>query len=932
MRRPVMTVALLLMIWFLPVTAGAQDEVTAKLTFRVGKINRTPFISISPTKEPPAGVEVPEGMEDAWFVRRDFGEGRKLLIAARFHPEPVWIRVDRDFDGDLSNEEPFYFSGLGSGTTLEALVEVEVVLDPMGAPQKITLRFIHHQSKTSHCLHLAVPVHKEGEVVLGGRVRKIVLADGDHDLLFSTPGQDRLFLDVDGDTEVRATTSSHEEVIPGRPFRLGNAGWIADLAKNGDITFRRSKRAPDPSVMRWPRVGTPKAGRNPTGEVAPFVEQKREYLQAEDADNKAGANVTTSRSKVIANIGKTGERDAFRFLLHLADGDPNVNIRSSALRATGYKCYQPFAAAVLEIAGGSGHTSVRMAAFAALHGMDAPRREPLLLTVLKDTNEESLFGDAGRNLAYLGSEEGLRLLEKHAVEHPKENFRYQAYQVAARYRSTPPSEIMIISAAVSSHPRLRTMGLEHALMLGLPESLDLGAAALKDTDEKVRMAAVRLLATRDDPEAAAELFRAAGGLPTGAQTSMVKLLTPVRRPETIDLFCDRLATGSPPERTLAAEILSAIRTDQTTEVLLARLQKEKDARVLTAIIRALGVHRPPGADTKIVAAAERTRGDPVAFAAALDALAAFGLENPRVRRFFEKALRSRDFEVRVVAIDAAAKAGGGIGTDLLLLFIDDKAWQVRLTVVQGLGKVRVRRAVLPLIERLEVEEVPRIVAAIADALFRTTGQNFYDILELWKRWWLEHGETFEVPEKVPEIKPDDHGGRSVASFYGVPVETDRLIFVIDQSGSMSSASGNRTKLEVAVEQTLKVVKTLGKNARLNVILFETAIHSWQKHLVKVNAGTRGALRKHLESKRPMGGTNLYDGLEMALLTREVDTIYLLSDGAPGSGKFVKHEDILREVMKINRTRRIAIHCIAVGFDSSLMKELAAQNGGQYVRR
>jgi hypothetical protein len=82
----------------------------------------------------------------------------------------------------------------------------------------------------------------------------------------------------------------------------------------------------------------------------------------------------------------------------------------------------------------------------------------------------------------------------------------------------------------------------------------------------------------------------------------------------------------------------------------------------------------------------------------------------------------------------------------------------------------------------------------------------------------------------------------------------------------------------------------------------------------------------------MGGTNLYDGLELALLTKDVDTIYLLSDGSPGSGKFVQHADILREVRRINRTRRVAIHCVAVGFDSKLMKDIAAQNGGQYVRR
>jgi len=101
---------------------------------------------------------------------------------------------------------------------------------------------------------------------------------------------------------------------------------------------------------------------------------------------------------------------------------------------------------------------------------------------------------------------------------------------------------------------------------------------------------------------------------------------------------------------------------------------------------------------------------------------------------------------------------------------------------------------------------------------------------------------------------------------------------------------------------------------------------------KYVGSARASLAKHLRSQRPTGGTNLYDGLEMALLTKDVDTIYLLSDGSPGSGKFVAAADILREIGKLNRTRRVAIHCVAVGFDSPLMRELAAQNGGQYVRR
>ena len=57
-----------------------------------------------------------------------------------------------------------------------------------------------------------------------------------------------------------------------------------------------------------------------------------------------------------------------------------------------------------------------------------------------------------------------------------------------------------------------------------------------------------------------------------------------------------------------------------------------------------------------------------------------------------------------------------------------------------------------------------------------------------------------------------------------------------------------------------------------------------------------------------------------------------SDGSPGSGKFVAHDDILREIRKLNQTRRIAIHCISLGNDSDLLRALASQNGGTYAVR
>ena len=95
---------------------------------------------------------------------------------------------------------------------------------------------------------------------------------------------------------------------------------------------------------------------------------------------------------------------------------------------------------------------------------------------------------------------------------------------------------------------------------------------------------------------------------------------------------------------------------------------------------------------------------------------------------------------------------------------------------------------------------------------------------------------------------------------------------------------------------------------------------------------RDKLQAYLQALRPMGGTNLYDGLELALLMEDVDTIFVLSDGAPGAGKYTTTKDILAAVERLNQTRRVLIHSIAVGMNSELLRKLAQENGGQYVQR
>ena len=95
---------------------------------------------------------------------------------------------------------------------------------------------------------------------------------------------------------------------------------------------------------------------------------------------------------------------------------------------------------------------------------------------------------------------------------------------------------------------------------------------------------------------------------------------------------------------------------------------------------------------------------------------------------------------------------------------------------------------------------------------------------------------------------------------------------------------------------------------------------------------RTDLETYLGARQSGGGTNLWSGLKRALTHEGVDSIFLLSDGEPSLGEFTEMRDILRETEKLNRLRRITIHCISVGRDSRLLKRLAADTGGRYVRR
>jgi hypothetical protein len=251
---------------------------------------------------------------------------------------------------------------------------------------------------------------------------------------------------------------------------------------------------------------------------------------------------------------------------------------------------------------------------------------------------------------------------------------------------------------------------------------------------------------------------------------------------------------------------------------------------------------------------------------------------------------------------------------------------VRAAAIRILGGRREREAVDRLIEQLDRED-GRLRADAADALGDLTGRRLGYAAGPWRAWWQPRRETFDAARPA-----DDRGGDvDTAGFYGVPLLSKRIIFCLDVSSSMiQAAAGGGSRLDRAKRELSRVLSALPGDAYVNLLFFDDTVESWRGGLVPLRDHRASALQA-VSRLNPRGSTDLCGTVERAFEDPAVDTIFLLSDGRPNAGPGVTTGAILDRVHILNRTRRVALHAIALE-KSELLKALAEQNGGRYVEK
>lgn len=566
--------------------------------------------------------------------------------------------------------------------------------------------------------------------------------------------------------------------------------------------------------------------------------------------------------------------------------------------------------------------AVRAGAVKALATCSVEPAVEKLVAIGRDVDEKLPHrSTALRSLMEGQRDEGLALARK--VFREPGDLRWDAY-LLLHYYPLKKTEVLWRAALDDLEPFLRGRAL---LML----------APLKDARliNRSRASLENRFAEPYEQYGAVEVCRVAGG-PAIAQLFLKLAITD--DPVLFDLLASALGTLEdaasakliftslrnriPRIREMAARSLGSLPHAEAMRRLTGPL-RDKNAAVKAAALEAVAERKDPGSEK--ILRREATRADADLSAVAIGLLSNYPSED--TIKLLLKLATAYKTTTSIPALDALAEMKTPEALPAYRKAIQNRQWPVRVCAIRGLGSIKDKEAIDLLVARMEREH-GRLLAECVGSLQLLTGKQLGPVARSWKAWWEANRETFTFTEGGPAAKGKGGGTAGTTTYYGVPILSDRIVFCLDRSGSMSAPSGKGNRLDQAKEKLIEVLSALGKEAKVNVIFFDDQVIRWQNSLVSIKTNLRRALRL-VSTVEPRGSTNIFDTLDVAFQDSDVDTIYLLSDGGPTDGKFIDPLDILREIRRRNRFRKIVIHTISVGA-SPLMKALAESNDGRYV--
>lgn len=170
------------------------------------------------------------------------------------------------------------------------------------------------------------------------------------------------------------------------------------------------------------------------------------------------------------------------------------------------------------------------------------------------------------------------------------------------------------------------------------------------------------------------------------------------------------------------------------------------------------------------------------------------------------------------------------------------------------------------------------------------------------------------------------GGAPTAKFFGQEIEGRRIVFVLDNSGSMQGG-----RLETVIAELLRCVDSLRDDQEFYVIFHSDMLYPLfypdpVDRYVRPTKANKRMLARWLDSVELCLGDSVDEAIAAAAMI-DPDTVFLLSDGRIQGNKTIRF-------LLSGETRNFPIHTFAVGMGGSVagrrnLAEVAEANGGEF---
>lgn len=518
-------------------------------------------------------------------------------------------------------------------------------------------------------------------------------------------------------------------------------------------------------------------------------------------------------------------------------------------------------------------------------------------------------------------------------EHGRADFRAPAYHALHHFFGVPELEgsalAFLAEHSLGAQGQAATRALVRYASVAQPE---LERVLLESEDEVSRQRAVGglldTLVERGDPQALELLLTHYHAPISGSGERGALALASFRgEAQTQALLRALTRSKTPPETRAMIVSALALRPDPPVLAALKKALRDEDALVVVAAIEALRMRRETDHLDQL-SSLLRSKAPSVRFAASRERLRGSPLDGKQ-RAELTRALASRDFALRMAAAAALAWDERESTAEALAQLIDDEHGSVRREAIASARRRRIQAAIPHLIGRLE-QDGPALRELAAQALRELSGLDLGPDRARWLVWWQTEGESFVLPEREFALAQESLRRERRASvptqspsLFGLPFAADRVVFVLDLSGSMQTFG----RLERMQRELYAALDQMPDGALFNLIFFGDAAVSGGEQLLRMEPRTREWARRNVARARELGGTNLHAALRAAFRMDEVETIFVLSDGEPTVG-VTGLSDILRDVRRWNELRGIRVDTVSIGWDGSLLEAISALTGGE----